>query len=250
MRCLLLSGLLLGILTTSGNAQADIKDSGIHIWLIGGQGGLQFPGGNLSERFGMNAVVGGGVYYKSATNWLFGIDYNFMFGSAVKEKPVDRVAAENGYLINGNGEYQIMKIYERGNMPMFRFGKVLPLFGPNPNSGLLIRGGAGVLVHKIKYYFTGSAPPQLAEEYIKGYDRLTGGPAFAQSIGYIHLSNRNRVNFSASFEIIEGFTRSLRSWDFATNRYDDRRRLDLLYGISLQWYFPIYKQAADDDFYY
>jgi hypothetical protein len=86
-------------------------------------------------------------------------------------------------------------------------------------------------------------------EYEKGYDRLTAGPAFSQSIGWIYLDPRNNYNFSIDLEVSEGFTKSYRSYDFNTRMADTRKRLDMFYGIKAGLYFPFYKRSSDG-FYY
>ena len=42
---------------------------------------FQFPGGDLPDRFGTSSAVGPGFMVKSSSNWLFGVDANFIFGN-------------------------------------------------------------------------------------------------------------------------------------------------------------------------
>lgn len=238
------------------NGQHYLKDTSIRMFLISGVYSYQVPGKDMATRFGSNSTVGASMWYKSGTNWLLGLEYNFMFGSTIKEQGIlDSISTKsadpnNRLLINAKGEYQILNIFQRGHLPFIKVGKIFSFSVPNPNSGIFIKAGAGFMQHKIKFQWPDQEPSQLAGDYIKGYDRFTSGPALSQSAGFLYLGNGNHINFSVEFEIMEGFTRNRRAYNFDTMSKDEKQRLDLLYGIKFSWIFPIYtKPAKNFDFY-
>src|SRR5687768_11474404 len=69
----------------SSSAQFSIRDSAIAFPMIGATIAYQFPGGDLSDRFGSNFNVGGVFQWKLKNNWVFGVEGNFIFGTNVKE---------------------------------------------------------------------------------------------------------------------------------------------------------------------
>lgn len=228
-----------------------VKDTARQAWLLGIDYAYTLPGGDLAKRFGANSNIGGSVWYKSTSNWLLGAEYNYMFGTTINEKGIlSKVETSDGYIIGDDGQYIVLKTYERGTLAFLKAGKILPLFGPNPNSGITVKLGLGFMQHKIKYYWTGDALGPLRGDYYKGYDRLTNGTALSESIGYQNLSNSHIVNFSIELEAIQGFTQSRRDWNFDTMSQDKSKRLDLLFGIKLCWYLPIYSKYSSSGYYY
>jgi len=61
--------LLVLLLLTFTNlvAQKSIKDSLIFTNLIYGHYAMQFPGGDMADRFGMNSQIGAGYLFKTAS---------------------------------------------------------------------------------------------------------------------------------------------------------------------------------------
>lgn len=231
-------------------AQGNIRDSSLRIILTGVNYSFEKPQEHLAQRFGQNHSLGPLISYKSSSGWLFGIEYNFLFGSRVKIDPLQNLQADNGHLINGKGEFEPVNYHERGTLALFKAGKLFPILNPNPNSGFFFQLGTGFLQHKIKYQYHSNSLYQLKEAYLKGYDRLTNGWATSQSLGYLFLSNKRLVNFSIALEAIQAFTQNRRSWNFDTMEKDDRNRFDLLFGIKFSWIFPIYRKAPEEYYYY
>jgi hypothetical protein len=224
-------------------AQKSIRDS-ISFPMIGASGQFQLPGGDLEKRFGNNFNAGGFFQLKLKSNWLFGIDGYFLFSDQVKENPFINLQTDEGYIVASNGLYADYAIYERGFLFSAKAGKVFNFIGQNPNSGLMTTVGAGLLQHKIRIEVKDNNVPQLNGDYKKGYDRLTNGLAITEFIGYLHCGNNRLINFFAGVELTQAFTKSRRDWNFDTMMKDDANRMDLLYGIKVGWFFPIYKHAA------
>ena len=115
---------------------------------------FQFPGGDLPDRFGTSSAVGPGFMVKSSSNWLFGVDANFIFGNKLNEDSLlNNLLTSDGYIINEAGEYADIGLFERGFYSSAKIGKVIPIFGSNKNSGLMILFGGGYLQQAINMHF-------------------------------------------------------------------------------------------------
>lgn len=220
------------------------------VFLLGPSFAFQLPGGNLADRFGHNFNVGGSFMRKLKSNWLLGIEGQFIFGDQLKENHImDSINTQQGFLIGTNGGYADVFLYERGFHFFVKAGKIFPVFKSNPNSGIMATVGAGLLQHKIRIENDDNNVPQVHDDYVKGYDRLTNGLSITEFIGWIHLGGNRIANFSAGFEFTQAFTQNRRSFNFDEMRQDDTKRLDLLYGFRASWYIPFYKKKPKD-FYY
>lgn len=210
----------------------------------------QYPGGDMAKRFGRDASIGLDVSYKTPGNWVFGLGGHFMFGNTVHEKGIlDSLKGPTGEIIDENGQFAVVGLDQRGMYIGASLGKIISFGGVNKNSGLVISLGGGYLQHRIRIYSTKTVP-QLTDQYKKGYDRLTGGPAATQYIGYRFLDPKKRVNFSLGFEFTEGFTQNHRSYNFDTQMRDTQKRLDLLYSLKLALTVPIFfKKATEEEFF-
>lgn len=243
--------LLLIVLVFTANAQVSVKDSAIAAPLLGFSFGYHQPGGDLYDRFGPHTDIGFSFLYKTKKNLLIGIHGSYLFSNNVKETGIlDSLRDSNGFIINQNGQYAEVRLFERGWNIHAGIGKLFDVWGPNPNSGFFVYAGAGYLQHKIKIDDIGNQSPQLAGDYRKGYDRLTSGLAFTEMAGYIFLSNKRLVNFFAAIELTQGFTQSRRSWDFDLMRRDTQKRIDLAYGVRAGWILPLYKKVPNEYYYY
>lgn len=210
----------------------------------------QLPGGDLSERFGTNNNVGLAAWRKLRNGITIGGEGSFIFGNQVREPGILRnVLNSAGQLVDQDGEMADVFLFQRGWSAFATAGRILPLFGPNPNSGLHVKLGAGYLRHKIRVQTQKNVVPQVEDEYLKGYDRLAAGPAALAYIGYQHFGNKGRINFHIGLELIAGSTRALRAFNFDTEQYNKAQRIDLLSGLRLGWTLPIYKKQ-DTGFHY
>ena len=234
------------------SGQLSVKDSVVAINMVSFSGGLQAPLGDLNDRFGANGTAGFAYHFKTNNNVLFGLEGNFLFGSNVDNSDslaVD-IRTEDGFFIDNNGAFASVLIQERGLDIRAVAGKIIPKFGPNPNSGILIKIGVGFLQHRIRFEARENVVPQIEGDSQKGYDRLTNGISISQFIGYQHFGDRKLINFYAGLELIEAFTQSRRDYNFDLMRKDDSERFDMLMGIKAGWVIPIYKRASDKYFIY
>ena len=212
----------------------------------------QIPGHDLADRFGHNSMIGGGFHYKFKSNLIAGIEGGFMFSENVKNQDqyLKMIATADGFVISEGGTYAGVFFHQRGFNIQARFGGIIPAFGPNPNSGILLLGGAGMLQHKIRIEVEEHSAPQLRDNYRKGYDRLTNGPSTSQFIGFVHFHNSRTINFMVGLEFTQAWTQSRRPWDFDRMQADNKKRFDSLWGIRLGWVLPLYKRAPQEYYYF
>jgi hypothetical protein len=237
---------------TSLSAQVNIHDSAIGTSMFYATYSYQFPGGDLAQRFGSNSSIGGGFMYKTKSNWLFGLEGNFLFGQVVKNSDslLADITNKEGFIIDQNGMIADIVYYMRGYSFYAKFGKLIPLFSPNPNSGFLILLGGGYLQNKIRIHNPGNTAPQLLDDYKKGYDRLNGGISLSASLGYLYLSNTRLLNFYLGFEFTQAWTKSLREYNFDLEKKDDSKYSSQYYGIKVCWLIPLYKRTPKEYYLY
>jgi hypothetical protein len=210
---------------------------------------FQTPYGDMADRFGKNNTIGIGFEYKTQSNWMFGVEYNWMFSNNVIENSMfDSLVGETGILINNTGGPTLYRFEQRGHQLFGQVSRVIP-FTKNKNSGFLITGGVGYLRHKIKFIYPTDQAPQI-QEYEHGYDRLTAGLAFKGFVGYQFLDPMLRVNVRFGYEFIHANTQSLRPYQFDTRMYDDQRRVDQLGAFKLELCVPFYFKKAEDEFFF
>ena len=244
MRIAHILGIIL-LFSIGTNAQTNVRDSVIFAPLLSVAYTFQIPSGDLKDRFGNNSAVGASFMVKDKRNFVYGFSGNFLFGKSLKETDIlTEVTTSNGYIINNEGLYADVRLYERGYSFQFHFGKQFAILAPNNNSGFYIMGGVGVLQHKIKIDVINDDVPQLRDEYLHGYDRLTNGISFSQTVGYRLLSSSRLTNLFIEVEIVEAFTKNRRSYNIdLPNGIDDQQRFDMLTGFRFGWSLPLYKKT-------
>lgn len=208
----------------------------------------QMPGGDLAERFGNNSAIGLELGFKNSKNWIYGFSYDWQFGSNVLERSMfDDLVGSEGQLIDKDGLFSEIRFNQRGHLIQGFGGKVLPLGAVNRNSGLVLQLGAGAMYHRIDIQASTAKVPQITGDYEKGYDKLNGGFLLSGFVGYQYLDPRKRVNFKAGVQLMNGFTHSLRSWDFDLRSYNDRKRRDMLTGLSIGIIVPVYTKDPNEE---
>ncbi|MCX7955302.1 MAG: hypothetical protein N3A01_08985 [Bacteroidales bacterium] len=243
---------LLLITTFYEGASQKIIDSLISFPMFSAAYMVQIPDGDLAKRYGINSNIGGSFIFKTKNNVFFEFNTNFIFGDKLKGDAThlfDSIKTSNGMIINEHGEYAKIRTFERGYFIGSKIGTILFLKYPNPNSGLLLMGGAGILQHKIRIENDGNNAPQILGEYKLGYDKMRYGFALSEFIGYIYFSRNQIINFYAGFEFYQAFTKSGREWDFNLRKKDTGKYKDLLHSIKVGWIIPIYKRAATNYYY-
>lgn len=210
-------------------------------------GGYHLPAGDMQKRFGQDASFGAAVEHIGARNFIVGAEGHYFFGSKVKDDPLAILRTPDGDII-GNDQYvALVQLKERGYYIGGHIGKLL-LLGKK-RSGLRLTLGAGMLRHKIRLQDDTQSVGAITGDYAKGYDRLTGGFAFNEFIGWQHLGAQRRSNWLIGLEFNQGFTKSLRDWDFSERRKLDGTRSDLRFGLRLAWTLPFYIGNAEKIYY-
>jgi hypothetical protein len=206
------------------------------------------PAGDMADRFGNNLAAGGGLEFITENNWILGAEGHFLFGNKVHEDPLAVIRTDAGDIIGNNMLIASVVLRQRGGYLGVVGGKLLT-FNAEKRSGLRLTLGAGLLRHRIRVQDDSRTVTQITGDYAKGYDRLTGGLALQQFIGWQHLGSQRRSNWMLGLEFNQGFTNTLRDWDFTERRKLDGSRLDLRFGIRAAWTLPFYQKKASEIFY-
>jgi hypothetical protein len=211
--------------------------------------GTQMPSGDLAARFGNNLNVGIGIEYaRIPSGWIFNIESSYIFGNTVKEDVLKLLRTSDGNIISDLNTYADVDLRERGLYTGATVGKIFKLHdNGNRFGGIRFSLGAGWLYHNIRIQDNQDAVSQLAGEYARGYDRFTAGIAATQFLGYQVISRDRTVNFYIGLDATEGFTKNQRGFNFDTGVRDDRKRIDILYGVRVGWQLAIFtNQKAED----
>ena len=229
------------------NAQVRLDQGPINVTLIHASGSYAIPIGDLSDRFGNNFGVHGGVYRKYNTNWIFGLGGGIILGNDVELNGVlDPILTEEGTLIGNNGNPADWFALERGFHFSAVAGKLFPVIGPNENSGLIIMAGPYFLEHKIKYDLVTGSSNILQGETVKIYDQLTNGFGVNEFLGYLHQSNNGRINFMVGLDFAQAFTQNRRDFNADVNGPNEENRTDMLFGLKAGWIIPVYGNTGKD----
>ncbi|MFN4255652.1 MAG: hypothetical protein ACK4Q5_11670 [Saprospiraceae bacterium] len=207
-----------------------------------------WTGADLADRFGFSNAIGPGLDFTTANNFIFGADFQYTYGTKVKEDPLDPIRVDSGYIVGFGRNIASVALRQRGFYLGGHVGKLFT-FGNSNRSGLRLTLGAGVLRHSIRVQDNSQSVPQLVDNYQKGYDRLTGGLALNQLIGYQLIGRTRSINYFIGFEFNQGFTRSLRDWDFAEMKKLEGSRFDFRYGIRVGWALPFYFTKPETVYY-
>ncbi len=214
---------------------------------------FQLPSGDLSKRFGNNMSVGTAAVYKLINNFLIALDANYIFGKNVKEDVLTQLKTETSeqqsFVIDNEGLPADLRVSERGWNLTLNFGRIFYIDGINKNRGIHYQLGLGYFQHKIKLYDAQRKVAAVKGNWVKGYDRLSIGPAFYQYLGYTYLSSNRYVNFTLGIEMYYAITKNVRYYDYATAKVDDKIRHDFLFGFKFGWILPVYRKA-DGFFFY
>lgn len=238
---------LICFLSFSTFAQRNVRDSVISQVIVGANYKFNLTAGDMYQRWGFNSSIGLDVNYKFKNNLTLGVDGAFLFGNRLKDSTIfSSVTNSYGSITALSGEPAVVLFGLRGVNANAKVGYVLNRFGHNPNSGLWLSIGTGFLLHHIRIESLYDVVPQLEGDYRKGYDKLTFGFSTSQFIGYLYQANRRFTNFYFGVELVEGFTKNIRTFNFDTGGPEDALRFDVLYGIKLGWMIPIYKRQPKE----
>lgn len=209
--------------------------------------GVHLPVADMADRYGVDGDFGFGVEYLTASNLILGAEGYYLFGTKVKEDPLAILRTPEGDIIGNDRLLASVVLHERGYYVGGMAGKLFAMNGKR--SGIRLTLGAGLLRHWIRVQDDNTSVTQLTGDYKKGYDRLSGGLALNQFVGWQHLAGNRRSNFLIGLEFNEGFTNTLRDWDFNDMRKLDESRLDIRIGLRVAWTLPFYQGGAENIYY-
>jgi hypothetical protein len=196
--------------------------------------GRQVPLADMAKRFGGSNSIGFTAAYKFGKNFQVQAGINTFFSGKVKENGLfDSMKSSSAYLLDINGAYAEIRLYERGYHWHVDFGKIIPLSKFDRNSGLLFTAGLGFMQHKIKFTYEKTVLPQLDNDYYKGYDRLSNGLMARGFIGYQKIDPDGMFNYMGGIEILNGFTKNRREFNYDTRMKDNTSRTDLMIGLKI-----------------
>ncbi|MCQ2285558.1 MAG: hypothetical protein MJZ76_01630 [Bacteroidales bacterium] len=250
---------LLLICATTGFAQHTkqlnkaLVDSATNIVWLEANFSYQFPVGDLANTFKSNLNIGTGFTYKTARNWTWSVDFNYMFGSKLSCELKDVLGPmvnKNGDILDGYGMKATLGVEGRYWNLGAGFGKIFSVSKKMKNSGIWINAQFGYLSHKIHFTDNDHLIDQLDGDYKKGYDRRSGGFYMTQFIGYIHLGKLRVASFYGGIEIYEMWTVPTRSWNFVTGATSSEKKFSALLGVKVGWIIPLYEQKRTETYYY
>jgi hypothetical protein len=221
-----------------GNEVISTPMVGIHYTSI-------FPAGDLKNRYGYLNQLGLTAGYKDKSNLVYGIEGNFYFGNRVKNDSIFDFLKDNlGNIAEAEGQFAVVQVLSRGFNIHAHIGKIIPIFGSNPNSGLYISFGAGYSLFKYRIQTTYDFVPLLEADNRKNYDRQTIGFSLNQFIGYSLINASRPIHFYIGLYANQGFSTFTRSWFYDQGPAPQGLMYDNQWGIRSGWYIPIYKRKA------
>lgn len=213
--------------------------------------GNQWPEGDMKDRFGNNLEIGLGMdLITKKHSFILGLGGGFQFGNVVHENVLESIENDDGNIVGRDQGAALVTLKQRGIYLGAHVGKIFPLSEFNKRSGIRVTLGVGLLQHKIRLQDDLETVNIVSGDYAKGFDRLTNGLAIQQFLGYQILSANRLVNFYAGVEVIKAFTKSRRSYDFASRSVDETMRNDILLGLKIGWTLPLYLKLDPDEIYY
>ena len=207
--------------------------------------------GDLSERYGGGFGLDAGVdYLPTGSPWQFGVAVAYGFGNEVKEDVLRELRTDAGFIIGNQRHPAEVALRQRTLFIGPRVGYTLPL-GGNPRAGLKFTSAAGYFFSRIRLQPDPvQFVPQIDGARAAGYDRLAGGPALYQFVGYQQLALNRRLNFYIGGEATAAFARELRSIDVsAGGPPSDGLRHDLIFGLRAGLILPLYFGTGESIFY-
>ena len=206
------------------------------------------PGSDLKSRFTNFSAIGLGVDYKFKNNFMIGLDYDWMFSNKINEVGTfSEITSTSEQIIDKNGDFSVIQLNMKGHLSTVNFSYLLNLVKDEPNSGLVVTLGSGLMLHRIDIISSQVTIPQLNGEYEKGYDKLTYGLATKQFVGYQYSVQKNKYRFRVGVEFNQGFTQGRRTWDFNANASGLDKRFDTTTAFKFGIIVPVYTKDADDE---
>lgn len=234
-------------------AKAQIKDSSINVWQCEVNYSYLLSQTDMKAKYGKNpSTIGIGLSFKTKFNAIFGFEGSYLWGGYIEDGKsiLQNIMTRSGNIINQYGEYGSVLMSQSGFYVGAKAGYLFTFKKPNPNSGIVVNAGLGLLQHHIRIENRSNNTPPVLGDYKKGYDGLRNGIATRGFIGYQFLSSNKLVNFYAGIEYYFAWTKSRRSYDFNLHGKDNSQYHDSMIGFRVGWILPLYRRNPDDFYYY
>ncbi|OYU94856.1 MAG: hypothetical protein CFE21_14300 [Bacteroidetes bacterium B1(2017)] len=206
------------------------------------------PSGNFGKLYGNFNAIGCGGLLKTKNNWVVSAELNYLFGKEIKELSLlDNLTTSGGYLSSVGGAPGNYLVNMRGISSFVRAGRVLAWNKRNMNSGILIKGGIGIIQHHINLQAQESDIPQIDLNYSKGYDRYSTGIAFNEFIGYSYQSSNRLINFYIGVDLMQAQTQNRRGYNYDKMAYDLGKKNDFSTSFRFGWMIPIYLNTKEEN---
>lgn len=213
--------------------------------------GYDLSAGNMNEDFGNNFRFGVlPTFYFYNSNFSIGLKFDYIFGYNVKKNTIGNLLTYDNQIINTESSLSSLNISERGFYSGIVFSKIFAFDKNNKRTGLRCDFSLGYMSHWIRYNDELGKITQLSGDYLKGYDRKSGGFTISEFIGYQMLHQKSKINFVAGIDFIQGFTKNLRLYDYYDNSVENLKRKDLLFGFRLGWILPLYIEKNPEEIFY
>ncbi|HMG16699.1 MAG TPA: hypothetical protein VK590_14675 [Saprospiraceae bacterium] len=229
------------------NAQEDESYKG-NVFHVALGYGYQFPLADMDYLYGNNWNVNLELEYQLPSNYFFGLDGQYLFGSTVKVDVLRNLRNASGDIYGNDQAIASIDLRERGLYLGAYIGKIIPF--TNSRSGLKLKLGAGYFQHKIRLQDNNNSVNQVYGDYEKGYDRFTFGLGINPFIGYQYISNNKRINYYIGIDAMLGFTQGRRDYQFDTMLPYKDTRFDGVIGIRAGWILPFFTTVHADELYY
>lgn len=244
---------LFSTLVTKGQEDKKLEDNRMRAIMFSAYGGYCIPSGDFALDYGSFAEAGGGILYQNRDRWLFGMDYSYFFGTAVKKDPIPNLRTPEGFVIGTNGSYASFEVFQRGFMfPQLRFGKTFHAWNPgkfNQLGGITCMLSGAWLQHWTLIQDKSKKTPQFSSEYLDGYDAMRSGPGLGAWLGYLYLPDMGKINFQLEAGYFVAFTQS-RRFDFARATPAGKAFQDGMLQVRLRICFTIRSRPQDTYYYY
>jgi hypothetical protein len=146
----------------AAKSQRNVSTDVIGTPMVGLHYGAMLPFADMKDRYGFLNQLGATAGYKDKKNWVYGVEGNFYFGNQVKNDSIFNFMTDNlGNISEAEGQFAVVQILSRGFNINAHVGKIIPIFGSNPNSGLYLSFGAGYTLMKYRIQTTYDFVPIL-----------------------------------------------------------------------------------------
>ena len=210
--------------------------------------------GDWADRYPAYTALPLRLEYYHQNKYALGADFSFYLGSQVNSGGMfPDMTDDDGSIRDNNGYPAVIRYYMRGWSTRDYALKIIPL-NKTPKSEarwtMQLGGGLGYTRHYTKFNFDLDMVPQLENEYLGGYDRLSTGAQLFEQIRFQYLDNSS-VSLTAGFELLQGFTQHQRAYDFTNRTIGNQNYFDLGFGAFIGVIIPIKlgQTSASEEYY-